>query len=41
MHGHPRKVGCRSDARDPQLGARLWALSERMTGVSWLGAAQK
>jgi NAD(P)-dependent dehydrogenase (short-subunit alcohol dehydrogenase family) len=29
----PRKVGCRSDARDPVLGARLWEASERLTGI--------
>jgi len=32
---HPRKVGCRAAARDEQLGARLWAESERLTGVKF------
>jgi NAD(P)-dependent dehydrogenase (short-subunit alcohol dehydrogenase family) len=36
MKGHPRKVGCRDDARDPALAARLWAASEQQTGVRYL-----
>jgi NAD(P)-dependent dehydrogenase (short-subunit alcohol dehydrogenase family) len=31
----PRKVGCRSEARDPALGAKLWEVSERLTGISY------
>ena len=37
MRGYPKKVGCRSIARDPEIGARLWKLSEQLTGVSYLG----
>jgi NAD(P)-dependent dehydrogenase (short-subunit alcohol dehydrogenase family) len=36
IKGHPRKVGCRRDARDPALAARLWAASEKATGVRYL-----
>ncbi|SFF37343.1 NAD(P)-dependent dehydrogenase, short-chain alcohol dehydrogenase family [Fontimonas thermophila] len=38
LRGYPRKVGCRRSARDPKLGARLWALSEQATGVRYLSA---
>lgn len=33
--GHPVKVGCRRAARDPQTAARLWEVSERLTGVAY------
>lgn len=36
LRGHPRKVGCRRAARDEETGARLWALSEKLTGVRFL-----
>lgn len=36
MRGHPRKVGCRREARDAALAARLWQVSERLTGVRYL-----
>ncbi|AXQ30146.1 SDR family NAD(P)-dependent oxidoreductase [Solimonas sp. K1W22B-7] len=34
--GHPTRVGSRPEARDPQLGQRLWQLSEQLTGLSYL-----
>ncbi|MDR3417451.1 MAG: oxidoreductase [Nevskia sp.] len=36
MRGYPTKVGCRRMARDEQLAARWWALSEQLTGVKYL-----
>jgi NAD(P)-dependent dehydrogenase (short-subunit alcohol dehydrogenase family) len=36
LKGYPRKVGCRKLARDQNLAAGLWTLSERLTGVSYL-----
>jgi NAD(P)-dependent dehydrogenase (short-subunit alcohol dehydrogenase family) len=33
--GHPRLVGCSAEARDEAVGARLWALSEELTGVRY------
>ncbi len=33
--GYPKKVGCRRAARDPQTAARLWEVSERLTGVKY------
>ena len=36
LKGYPKKVGCRKIARDPEIGARLWQLSEKLTGVSYL-----
>lgn len=38
VRGYPKKVGCRELARDPALAAGLWALSEKLTGVSYLSA---
>lgn len=38
IHGHPRKVGCRKAARDLATAARLWDLSEELTGVRYLSA---
>jgi len=34
--GHPKRVGCRPEARDPALGARLWQISEELTGLRYL-----
>ena len=34
--GYPVKVGCRRAARDPQTAARLWEVSQRLTGVTYL-----
>jgi NAD(P)-dependent dehydrogenase (short-subunit alcohol dehydrogenase family) len=36
LGGHPRRVEARADALDRATGERLWALSERLTGVSYL-----
>lgn len=36
MRGYPRKVGCRQLARSAPDATRLWALSEQLTGVSYL-----
>lgn len=36
MRGYPTKVGCRKLARDADLQARWWALSEKLTGVQYL-----
>jgi len=33
LKGYPTRVDCRPEACDPELAARLWALSERLTGV--------
>ena len=33
--GHPKRVKATSRARDPELGRRLWEVSETMTGVSY------
>jgi NAD(P)-dependent dehydrogenase (short-subunit alcohol dehydrogenase family) len=37
--GAPKVVQPRSNARDPQVAARLWALSEQLTGVTFPLAA--
>lgn len=34
--GAPRCVDCRPEARDPQLTAQLWTLSEQLTGMKYL-----
>ena len=34
--GYPRKVGSRKAARDPQTAARLWEVSQKLTGASYL-----
>jgi NAD(P)-dependent dehydrogenase (short-subunit alcohol dehydrogenase family) len=39
MRGHPTKVEAKPTALDPELAARLWTLSETMTGVPFLTAA--
>lgn len=36
LGGYPRKVGCSAAARDEAVAARLWEVSEAMTGVSYL-----
>lgn len=36
LGGHPRRVEARPEARDPDLGARLWAFSEQRSGVRYL-----
>ncbi|MGH8539759.1 MAG: short-chain dehydrogenase, partial [Stenotrophobium sp.] len=38
LGGYPKKVDCREDARDPALAAKLWTLSEQLTGVRYLDA---
>lgn len=35
LGGHPARVQARPEAHDPALAARLWALSEQLTGVSY------
>ncbi|TXH03224.1 MAG: SDR family NAD(P)-dependent oxidoreductase [Nevskiaceae bacterium] len=35
LGGYPAKVDCRPEARDPQLAARLWAVSEALSGVTY------
>jgi NAD(P)-dependent dehydrogenase (short-subunit alcohol dehydrogenase family) len=36
MRGHPTKVGCRKEARDPGLATQLWSLSEQLTDINYL-----
>jgi NAD(P)-dependent dehydrogenase (short-subunit alcohol dehydrogenase family) len=36
LKGYPTKVGCRRIARDEELGAKLWVLSQQLTGVKYL-----
>lgn len=36
LRGKPVKVECRPEARDEAAAARLWTLSEQLTGVSYL-----
>ena len=36
MRGHPTKVKARRAAYDPELGERLWRVSEELTGVGYL-----
>lgn len=38
LSGYPAQAKPRPEARDPQLAARLWALSEQLTGVRYLAA---
>lgn len=38
LKGYPKKVGCRPEASDPAAADRLWAWSERMTGLHYLDA---
>jgi len=39
FRGYPKKVDCRPAARDPHTAARLWAVSEQLTGIRYLSAA--
>jgi NAD(P)-dependent dehydrogenase (short-subunit alcohol dehydrogenase family) len=34
QRGHPHLVGCSAEARDEAVAARLWELSEQLTGVA-------
>jgi NAD(P)-dependent dehydrogenase (short-subunit alcohol dehydrogenase family) len=36
MRGYPAKVGCTPAAKDEKTAARLWTMSEALTGVSYL-----
>ncbi|MGB1580365.1 MAG: oxidoreductase [Nevskiales bacterium] len=36
FYGHPKQVRPKSTALDPDAGARLWQISEELTGVSFL-----
>jgi NAD(P)-dependent dehydrogenase (short-subunit alcohol dehydrogenase family) len=36
LHGHPKVVGSTRASKDTAVAARLWSLSERLTGVSYL-----
>ena len=36
MRGYPTKVGRTATAADTDIAARLWALSEALTGVTFL-----
>jgi NAD(P)-dependent dehydrogenase (short-subunit alcohol dehydrogenase family) len=36
MRGHPKKVRASADAYDPEIGLRLWRVSEELTGVHYL-----
>ena len=36
LRGFPTKVEAISDAYDPEIGQRLWRVSEELTGVSYL-----
>jgi hypothetical protein len=40
MRGFPQKVKAIPEAYDRENGARLWAASEELTGVSYLTAAR-
>jgi NAD(P)-dependent dehydrogenase (short-subunit alcohol dehydrogenase family) len=35
LWGHPTKVGCSAAAKDPAAAARLWQVSEQLTGVTY------
>jgi hypothetical protein len=35
MRGLPKRVKAKAEAYDPEIGARLWALSEELTGVHY------
>lgn len=35
LGGYPAKVDCRAEAQDPRLCARLWNLSEQLTGIKY------
>jgi len=34
MRGYPRKVSCSPQARDEHMAARLWQVSQELTGVT-------
>lgn len=36
LKGYPKKVGCRKAARDPDMAAKLWVLSQQLTGIKYL-----
>jgi NAD(P)-dependent dehydrogenase (short-subunit alcohol dehydrogenase family) len=36
LHGHPKVVGSTRQSKDRVVAAKLWALSEQLTGVSYL-----
>jgi NAD(P)-dependent dehydrogenase (short-subunit alcohol dehydrogenase family) len=36
LHGHPKIVGSTRASKDPAAAARLWSLSQRLTGVDYL-----
>lgn len=38
MRGFPKRVEAISNARDPEVGSRLWQASEELTGVRYAGA---
>jgi NAD(P)-dependent dehydrogenase (short-subunit alcohol dehydrogenase family) len=38
MWGHPKKAGRTAFARNDAAAAKLWAMSEQLTGVNYLGA---
>ncbi|MEU4690677.1 oxidoreductase [Actinoplanes sp. NPDC023714] len=38
LRGRPKRVEPSADARDPELGARLWTVSEQLTGVHSLAS---
>ena len=35
MRGYPKVVGSNKKSRDPELAAKLWAVSEELTGVTF------
>jgi len=35
LRGRPTRVKVTAEARDPELGRRLWELSEKLTGVAY------
>ncbi|MGB6209209.1 oxidoreductase [Mycobacterium sp.] len=35
LHGYPRRVQSSAKSRDPEMAAKLWELSEKLTGVSY------
>ncbi|MES2489013.1 MAG: oxidoreductase [Pseudomonadota bacterium] len=41
FRGHPTNVDARPAARDPKQTVKLWALSEKLTGVTFLGPVPK
>lgn len=39
--GHPKKVGCNARARDEDVAARLWEVSERLTDVRYTALTRR